>query len=447
MEGVEKKEGPRKIPFVGGEPVTGTIVEMVYRPETAETLFAVYTGGNIRYEQVFPVSKYQTLVPYSPNNNLIRNRIVLFPSETVEYESEERLIKDIRAFIHRYVDVSPLFESITVYYILLSWVYEAFNELPYLRVRGDFGSGKTRFLLIAGAIMFRPIFASGASSISPIFRILDSFHGTLLIDEGDFRMSDEKAELVKILNNGNSRGFPVLRSEQSHTTKEFNPVAYSVFGPKIIATRGFFQDRALESRFITEDTGNGKLRSDIPINLPSVYEEEALVLRNKLLMFRFRNLHKPRELRNQIDRGVEPRLNQIFSPLLSMIADEDTKASLRHLANLYAKEIATDRETDIEAQVLGVIQELLTANAQARLAIGDITARFTEKFGHEYERRITEKWIGAIVRKKLKLKTHRVQGLFVIPHSEELRLKALFERYRITAPEGESDLVDLVDIV
>jgi ATP-dependent DNA ligase len=41
--------------------------------------------------------------------------------------------------------------------------------------------------------------------------MLDSFHGTLIVDEGDFRFSDEKAEVVKILNNGNVKGFPVLR--------------------------------------------------------------------------------------------------------------------------------------------------------------------------------------------------------------------------------------------
>ena len=58
--------------------------------------------------------------------------------------------------------------------------------------------------------------------------------GTLIVDEGDFRFSDEKAELVKILSNGNGRGFPVLRSE-SVSGKEFSPRAYSVFGPKLIA--------------------------------------------------------------------------------------------------------------------------------------------------------------------------------------------------------------------
>jgi len=105
-------------------------------------------------------------------------------------------------------------------YVLFSWVYDAFNELPYLRLRGDAGSGKTRFLLIVGSLCYKPIFASGASTVSPLFRILDSMRGTLIVDEGDFRFSDEKAELVKILNNGNGRGFPVLRSE-SVSGKEF----------------------------------------------------------------------------------------------------------------------------------------------------------------------------------------------------------------------------------
>jgi hypothetical protein len=89
----------------------------------------------------------------------------------VPYGSEEQLVDELRTYLHRYVDLSPIFETISVYYILLSWLYESFNELPYLRIRGDFGSGKTRFLLILGSVTFRPIFASGASTISPLFRI------------------------------------------------------------------------------------------------------------------------------------------------------------------------------------------------------------------------------------------------------------------------------------
>src|SRR5439155_7408489 len=135
----------------------------------------------------------------SPRNNLLTNEVVLFPSEPLEYESEESLVGDIRGFIHRYVDVSPLFEQIASYYVLFTWVYDAFNELPYLRLRGDTGSGKTRFLATAGSLCFKPIFASGASTVSPLFRILDAMRGTLIVDEGDFRFSDEEAALAQIL--------------------------------------------------------------------------------------------------------------------------------------------------------------------------------------------------------------------------------------------------------
>jgi hypothetical protein len=37
---------------------------------------------------------------------------------------------------------------------------------------------------------------------------LDSFRGKLVIDEGDFRLSDERADVIKILNQGNAKGSP-----------------------------------------------------------------------------------------------------------------------------------------------------------------------------------------------------------------------------------------------
>jgi hypothetical protein len=286
----EKAKGEKARPTVSSVLPDGSLVEMLYRPEENRTLFCVSKDSEIRYETNL-LANGQRLAPYSPRNNLLTNEVVLFPSEPAEYGTEQELVEGIRIFIHRYVDISPLFEQIASYYVLFTWVYDAFNELPYLRLRGDTGSGKTRFLLTVGSLSYKPIFASGASTVSPLFRILDEIRGTLIIDEGDFRFSDEKAEIVKILNNGNARGFPVLRSE-SVNGREFSPRAYTVFGPKLVSTRGFFQDRALESRCLTEETGGRKLREDIPINLTALYKQEALDLRNKLLLFRLRNFGK-----------------------------------------------------------------------------------------------------------------------------------------------------------
>ncbi len=431
---VEKTREAGARPAVSLVLADGTIVETVYQPAGHRTLFCVSQDGELRYEESLIVDG-QRLVPYSPNNNLLRHEVVLLPSEPQEYGTEEQLVSAIQAFIHRYVDVSPLFEKIASYYVLLSWVYDAFNELPYLRLRGDPGSGKTRFLLTVGSLCYKPIFASGASTVSPLFRILDAFRGTLVIDEGDFRLSDERAEIVKILNNGNARGFPVLRSEMT-PQKEFNPTAYAVFGPKMVATRGYFEDRALESRCLTEEMGLARLRYDVPISLDSSYKQEALRLRNMLLLFRFRNLQRRTPAEDLVDRTIEPRLAQIFVPLLSIVQDPGVRGELRDLARRYNGELVAERGFDTETQVLEIIRDLL-AEPDSRLAVKDIASWFADRHADEYAWKITPKWIGGVIRKKLRLRTERTRSGFVVADTERPKLERLFQKYGVPGPEAD----------
>ena len=436
----EEKKKQKPTPTISRILDNGSIVELLYDPEKRTTSFALWNGDEWRREESISIGNDGRLVPYTPHNNLIRNEVVLLPSAPEEYHSTDDLIEEIHKYIHRYVDLTPRFEKIASYYVLLSWIYDGFNELPYLRLRGDYGSGKTRFLLTVGSLCYKPIFASGASTVSPIFHTLDAFRGTLIIDEGDFRWSDDKAEIVKILNNGNVKGFPVLRIEVS-PTKEFNPRAFCVYGPKIVATRGYYDDRALESRFITEEMGQCRLRDDVPINLPSVYKDEARSLRNKLLLFRFRNLGKTGVIDSLVDHGIEPRLNQIFVPLLSIIDDEKLRSELRDVARDYHKEFIIDRGMDIEGQVLEVIKDLFVRSEKGVLSVKNITGAFINRYGDEYEKTISAKWIGTIIRKRLHLKTQKSRGVFVIPLSEKPKLDLLWERFGIAAenarqPEG-----------
>jgi len=431
----ETRKEPR-IPTVSAVLGDGTILETVVDPEAKRTSFVLAKDGEWRSVDSVSIDSSARLVPYSPRNNLLAHEVVLLPSEPEEYGSEEVLLREIESFIHRYVDVSPLFEKIASYYVLLTWVYDDFNELPYLRLRGEPGSGKTRFLLTVGSLCYKPIFASGASTVSPLFRILDSFRGTLVIDEGDFRLSDERAEIVKILNNGNAKGFPVLRSEATGNRGEFNPRAYEVYGPKLIATRGYFEDRALESRCLTEETGGRELRDDIPITLPDSFREEALDLRNKLLLYRFRNLQIEKRSESAPDRTIEPRLNQVFLPLLAVVNDPKDREALRSLARRYHGELIAERATDIEAQILESIRDLRAADRP--LTVKEITSWVADRHGDEYERRLTAKWIGGIIRRKLQLKTERTAAGYVIRREELPHLERLYARYGITPVESES---------
>ena len=433
---VENVKQQRPVPTVSAVFDDGSILEIVYQPTEKKTSFVFWKDGEWSIVNSFSLNPHQRLVPYSPNNNLIKNEVVLLPSEPEEYGSEESLLKEIQTFIRRYVDVSPLFEKIASYYVLFTWVYDGFNELPYLRLRGDPGTGKTRFLQTVGSLCYKPIFASGASSVSPIFRILDSFRGTLIIDEGDFRFSDAKAEIVKILNNGNTKGFPVLRSE-SNGKGEFNPRAYHVFGPKLVATRGFFEDRALESRFLIEEMGQYKLRDSVPINLSSGYKNEALAIRNKLLLFRFRNLNKREATESLVDRTIEPRLNQIFVPLLSIIEDPQAREDIRELARKYHRELITERGMDMEAQVLEIIRDMFSSPFETTLGLKEIVSWFIDRHGTDYERKITPKWIVNLLRKKLHLKTQKSRGVYLIPLTERPKLDRLYEKYGIGPKQDE----------
>lgn len=220
------------MPAVSRVLIDGTIIELIYDPERLETAFAVARpDGSVSISPEFQTPSGERLIPYSAKNNLIASGCVLLPSDLGEMGDKGDLVEAVRAFIHRYVDLSPVFEEIAAHYVLLTWVYDAFGELPYLRFRGDYGTGKTRALITIGSLCYKPFFASGASTVSPIFHVLDAFGGTLVLDEADFRFSDATAELTKILNNGTAAGLPVLRT-MTNRHRELNPQAFSVFGPR-----------------------------------------------------------------------------------------------------------------------------------------------------------------------------------------------------------------------
>jgi hypothetical protein len=407
----------------------GGLLELIYQPDTRRTAFAVFRGGQLSIETSMEEAG-ERLIPIPATNNLIKHKALLLPEKPEPYGSADELIDAIREYLYRYVDLSERFQKLASYYILLTWVYDAFNELPYLRLRGDFGSGKTRALVVIGSLCYKTFFASGASTVSPIFHTLDTFRGTLIFDEADFRFSDEKSELVKIFNNGNARGFPVLRTAVT-AKREFNPTAFSVFGPKIVAMRRSFEDPALESRFLTEEMGQRSLRDDIPINLPNTQEEEARSLRNRLLMYRFQTLEHIRVDESLVDPTLSPRLNQILIPLLCIIHDKRLQEEVRDSVKSFDLELYAERSASTEAGVLEILAEIFSEPRQANIPLSEVTAAFVARFGQEYERPITNRFIGGILRRRLRLLTYKSHGVYVVPATEKSKVDQLCIRYGV----------------
>ena len=405
----------------------GSLVELVFDPVARTTRLAVARGEKIEFVGSLEDGG-ETFYPYSPDNNLIRHEALLLPSHPEPFASRARLFEDVCAFIHTYVDLTPDFERIAAQYILLSWVYDAFNELPYLRFQGDYGTGKTRALLVLGHIAYRPFFASGASTVSPIFHTLDAFRGTLIFDEADFRMSDEKAELVKILNNGTVRGMPVLRT-LINQKKEFNPAAFQVFGPKIVATRGTYEDRALESRFLTELMGGRPLREDIPINLPPNFKTEALHIRNQLLCYRLTHFHTIRLNPALVDLSLEPRQNQVLVPLLSITDDEELRSTIRASVRLHGHVLMAERGVSVEGHLLQVLLALLDTHQEGSIPMKLVRDAFVQEHDADFERPITTRYLISILRRRLSIRVFKTMGIMAVPRTEEPRIREIGKRF------------------
>jgi hypothetical protein len=417
------------VPTISRVSDDGTLIEALFNSTKSTTSLAVRRpDGTIKVVEQINLVTGEQLAPYSPHNNLISTGCVLLPSEVGEFGDKGDLVDEIRRYLRRYVDLSPAFEEITSYYVLLTWVHDAFNELGYLRLRGDYGSGKTRGLLTIGSICYKPFFASGASTVSPIFHILDAFQGTLVLDEADFRFSDATAELTKVLNNGNVKGMPVLRT-MTNRHRELNPQAFRVFGPKIIAMRESFSDRALESRFITEETGGRSLRPDIPIHLPDSMKVEALALRNKLLAWRFHVRHEVGPDPSRLVPGLTPRLNQTALALLSLIDDEAVRARVTQHLFTEDHRMRTDRADTHDGPLYTALYEAFSVTTASYVSVADVAQRFNAANSENFYLPVTNKWVGSMLRNRLRIATMKSRGIYVVPQSERPKIETLAARF------------------
>jgi len=414
------------------------IYEIIADPLTYKTSFAIWdtVGKCVEYSPYIFMEDEENnteiiIQPYK--DSIISKGVIILPSEAHPYGTEKMLIHDIRSFIHRYIDVPPLFESLISYYVLFTWLFDRFTHLPYIRTLGDYGTGKTRIIEVLGKVSYKAIFCGGATTPSPLFRVIEKYGGTLVMDEGDFKFSDADAEIIKILNCGYMKGMPVLRSER--TGSSFEAKAYDVYAPKLLATRKTFKDHALESRCLTHHTTSAEPRSDIPTMLPETFADEALELRNKLLMFRFHKYHRTKIRLDSYNPKLERRINQITMPLLSIIEDEDALKDVRAFISGYAKEVLGDRTHTLTAEILeAIIDRMIFFPGENikkydeynmhDLGVKDLTDAINFRLSEK--ERISAKRMGAIIRKSLNLNTVRGRDGYYFKRSDQDTLRKTY---------------------
>jgi hypothetical protein len=380
------------------------LAEQIYKDGKFMFAVANYDSMKVNYKEEIESENY--IYRPIPAKTLMDKKVVLFPTGVSEYGNTESLFKDVRSFIYKYWDAKkPSDYDLSTYYVLHSYLYDKFEEVPYLQNIGEWGAGKTRHLLTVGGLCYRAVNISGALTESGLFHLIDIFKGTVNIDEGDWSASDMWASVIKILNQGYCKGMSIVRMREGKDGKLF-PVAYDPFSPKNIATRKLFKDEALDSRCIKIYAKEPEdLRSDIPLNLTEEFYTERQTLINKLLLWRLRKYPKvelDKTLQNTI-KCSEPRLKQILIPVISSVDDPIARKNLIAYVLQREQELLENRKDTIEYIVFTVILDF--AKKGIFPTVGEITEQLNLRLNNPKQEFTTQKIGVMLKRNPLNLQT------------------------------------------
>jgi hypothetical protein len=266
------------------------------------------------------------------NNAAVHKGLVILPSEPQETTFREVLAK-IDSFALKCYDPvgKESYVKLLVRVVVGSWFLDRFVEnsqydiagagkfAPIIPIRGPSQSGKNRLAFVLRLLSYRPYFEMSTYRVPSLYRPLDQWQGTLVLDEADFANTNEKSELIHFLN-CRATGTPISRQDPK------NPRitnVFSNFGQTILTQRRMFDDNATESRclpYYSEVT-----EKKLPTVETDAMLKEGLEIQNMLFFLRLQYFKEVK-----IDKTAwfgdvsDPRLVASLLPLMALSKFEPT---------------------------------------------------------------------------------------------------------------------------
>lgn len=466
-EETQVQNKPGDFVYTLGGMISEHLVEYVYDQDEDKALLAWRApDGTVSIGEGLDIGgvRYLPEMPSKP----IKDGVVLFASDLGQVTDTRELIAMIELFIRsNYLFDSPRTVKIISYYVLLTWVYDCFSTLPYLRAIGEAGSGKSELMKRVGHLCYRMMTASGANTAASFFRGVEKYRGTVFIDEADLNDGGDMAnDIVKFLNQGAMKGNPIWRLEERTNQeggKSFELATYTTFCPKLIAMRRDFKDDAVGSRSLTFKLLPREAielkQAGVRLSINDEFRERARGLRNRLLRWRLEHWQPEIEINeDDIDFDISSRLNQVTLPLLAIAKDDpDLKLEIRQvLRDLYAEQIL-QRSMSLTARVIEAMWKIykypdlrkahvqVAPNGLETILIGEV-ARITndlidemnstgkeddDEQGKKKRKELTPRYVGEILRNEMLLKVlpRTNKGYPVV--WDEGRLVALSKRFGV----------------
>lgn len=199
-------------------------------------------------------------------------------------------------FADRVCFSKEVFIHLCTTYAMLTYVYKVFPAIPYLHIRGAKNSGKTQILKAFQDLSFNPIVVTGSPTVATIFRNIEQFCPTYIMDEQEFRtsvkgqVSDSSQEIHGIINSGYQAGASVERvinRRDIETGLEYRDIErFDTYCPKIFSGINSFYE-TLESRCILIATKTASLEEAARLKKESHFHNDVVTrgLQNKLMVW------------------------------------------------------------------------------------------------------------------------------------------------------------------
>jgi hypothetical protein len=480
-EKVEDEEHPVEItPTLGGwfpieDGKKGWLIEQLFDIQTGKGSLAwrtpegqVSSGGHVDVDGL----RY---VPVE-DDDIIRQGGVLFASELGPLKETRELVAIIEMFLKRYFLLDNLMEyKLAAYYVLLTWLYDCFSAIPYLRAQGDTNTGKSELMLRIGQICYRLVISTGASSTAALKFALHMYRGTIFMDEMD--IADKFDDRMVILNVGAMKDqakvwnmMPVIKPDGS---QGYTGTIANVYGPKLITMYGRFKDPATEGRCLTfkmsEKEPMELKRKGIPTEKTKEFYFESQYIRNLMIRWRLEHWQQQIELDQELaDMAVSTRINQVTMPIKWIAKNKSSDPQLlkdvEAFVQLMQSEVLLQKSMGLDARVMDAVMAVLDEEGFTKYAIGptelegfgqckyiqykDLAfvtnaiinemnageAEQDQNEGDEHKRRhkeITSHTIGNICRNDLRLPVKRLGRGFVVILDPE-RIDLLRRKYGLT---------------
>lgn len=285
------------------------------------------------------------------------------------------LLDEIADTIRRFIICEPETVVAASLWITFTWFIDRVQVAPIAMITApEMQCGKTQLLTLIGKLVNRPLLASNISPAA-IFRVIEAFNPTLLIDEADSFLR-ENEEARGIINSGHTR-------QSAHVIRvvgdEHEPKQFSTWGAKVICGIGK-QAPTLMGRSIILELRR-KLPNERVERLRHADTRHFDILRSKLLRFSEDTGALIEKLRPVLPEALNDRAQDNWEPLL-MIADhvgQDWPEAARKAALKISGKQQDENNASAGVMLLSDIESIFESEkARERISTADLLNKLNE---------------------------------------------------------------------